>query len=194
MYPWIHWEPFPDPLGFAEHTLETTHLDEPHFDTCQRQEYIFLFSKTFRQAHRPIKSVFIVPRFFQWEQSSQGVMLTTHLSLVPRSRNSGAVITLLHVFFIYGPEYENGEWKSRTNWELEEMSTEENIVKWIKGQRISRLCHLDRMEEDRMPKKEFQSRAGRDEMKGKAQERMERRSRKRSSSAGSDKMERVCDR
>jgi hypothetical protein len=42
-------------------------------------------------------------------------MLTTHLSLVPRSRNSGAVITLLHVFFIYGPEYENGEWKSRTN-------------------------------------------------------------------------------
>jgi len=38
---------------------------------------------------------------------------------------------------IYGPEYENGEWKSRTNRELEEMSKGENIVKWIKGQRIS---------------------------------------------------------
>ena len=35
---------------------------------------------------------------------------------------------------IYGPKYENGEWKSRTNRELEEMSKGENIVKWIKGQ------------------------------------------------------------
>jgi len=30
-------------------------------------------------------------------------------------------------------KYENGEWKSRTNRELEEMSKGENIVKWIKG-------------------------------------------------------------
>ena len=34
---------------------------------------------------------------------------------------------------IYGPKYENGEWKSRTNGELEEMSKGENIVTWIKG-------------------------------------------------------------
>jgi len=45
---------------------------------------------------------------------------------------------------IYGPKYENGEWKSRTNGELEEMSKGENIVKWIKGQRISWLGHLER--------------------------------------------------
>ena len=32
------------------------------------------------------------------------------------------------------PKYENGEWKIRTNRELEEMSKGENIVKWIKGQ------------------------------------------------------------
>jgi hypothetical protein len=34
---------------------------------------------------------------------------------------------------IYGAKYGNGEWKSRTNRELEAMSTGENIVKWIKG-------------------------------------------------------------
>jgi hypothetical protein len=56
---------------------------------------------------------------------------------------------------ICGPKYENGCWKSRTNRELEEMSKGENIVKWIKGQRISWLGHLQRMEEDRMPKKIF---------------------------------------
>ena len=54
---------------------------------------------------------------------------------------------------MYGPKYENGEWKSRTNRELEEMIKRENIVKWIKGQRISWLCHLERTEENRMPKK-----------------------------------------
>jgi len=44
---------------------------------------------------------------------------------------------------------------SNPNQELEEMSKGENIVKWIKGQRISWLGHLERMGEDRMPKKIF---------------------------------------
>ena len=56
---------------------------------------------------------------------------------------------------IYGPKYENREWKSRTNRKPEEMSKGGNIVKWIKGQRISWLGHLERMEEDRMHKKIF---------------------------------------
>jgi hypothetical protein len=42
--------------------------------------------------------------------------------------------------------------------------------------------------------KDILSRTGRDETKGKTQERMERGSRKRSSSAGSEKMERAGDR
>ena len=56
---------------------------------------------------------------------------------------------------MYGAKYENGKWKSGANRELEEMSKGENIVKWIKGQRISWLGHLERMEEDRTPKKIF---------------------------------------
>jgi hypothetical protein len=84
-----------------------------------------------------------------------------------------------------------GEGKGRTNRELEEMSKGENTVKWIKGQSISWLGHLERMEEDRMPEKIFHSRTGRDEKQGKTQERMERGSRKKSSSAGSEKMERA---
>jgi len=35
------------------------------------------------------------------------------------------------------------------------MNKGENIVKWIKGQKISWLGHLERMEEDRMNKKIF---------------------------------------
>ena len=70
------------------------------------------------------------------------------------------------------------------------MSKGENTVKSIKGRRISWLGYLERMEEERMAKK-FYSRTGRDEKKEKTQERMERGSRKRSSSAGSEKMERV---
>jgi len=45
--------------------------------------------------------------------------------------------------------------KSRTNRELEELSKGENVVKWIKGQRLTWLGHLERMEENRMPKNIF---------------------------------------
>jgi hypothetical protein len=54
-----------------------------------------------------------------------------------------------------GPKYEDGEWKIRTNRELEELNKGEKILKWIKRQRISWLGHLERMEEDRMPRKVF---------------------------------------
>jgi hypothetical protein len=54
-----------------------------------------------------------------------------------------------------GLKYEDGEWKIRTSREVEELSKGENIVKWIKGQRISWLGQLERMEEDRMAKKIF---------------------------------------
>jgi hypothetical protein len=58
---------------------------------------------------------------------------------------------------MYGPKYEDGEWKSRTNRELEELNKGKDIlvVKWIKGQRLSWLGYRERMEEDRLPKKIF---------------------------------------
>ena len=50
------------------------------------------------------------------------------------------------------------------NRELEDLSKGENIVKWITGQRISWLGHLERMEEDRMPKRSsLKNWKGRDE-------------------------------
>jgi hypothetical protein len=74
------------------------------------------------------------------------------------------------------------------------LSKGENTVKWIKGQRINWLGHLERMEEDRMPKKIFTQELEGFETKRKKKKKMESRSRKRSSSAGSEKMERVGDR
>jgi hypothetical protein len=44
---------------------------------------------------------------------------------------------------IYVPKYEDGEWKIRTNHELEELNRGENIINWIQGQRISWLGHLE---------------------------------------------------
>ena len=64
-------------------------------------------------------------------------------------------------------------------------------VEYINWERISWLGHLQRIEEDRMPQKDLHSRTRGVEKKGKTQEKMERGSRKRSSSAGSEKMERA---
>jgi len=58
---------------------------------------------------------------------------------------------------------------------------------------MSWLGHLERMEEDRMPKKIFIQELEGSRRRGKTQEKMERGSRKRSSSAGSEKMEKVSD-
>ena len=58
---------------------------------------------------------------------------------------------------IYGAKYENGEWKNRTNRQLEERSKGENVVKWIKGQRISWLGHLQRWRRKGCPKEEVET-------------------------------------
>jgi len=86
---------------------------------------------------------------------------------------------------VYGAKYENGEWKSRTN----------------RDEQRRKYCKMDKRATDtlvRSPRengggydaqKDLLSRTGRAEKKGKTQEKMERGSRKRSSSVGSEKME-----
>ena len=51
------------------------------------------------------------------------------------------------------------------------MSKGENTVKWIKGQRISWLGHLERMEEDRVPKKIFTQELERTRRRGRPRKR-----------------------
>jgi len=91
-------------------------------------------------------------------------------------------------------KYENGEWKSRTNQELEEMSEGGKYSKMDKGTKNNLVVSPGENGGEQDAQKDLHLRTGRDETKGKTQERMERRSRKRSSSAGSEKMERVGDR
>ena len=54
---------------------------------------------------------------------------------------------------IYGPVKENELWRTRQNDELEAIIKGENIVGFIKGQRIRWLGHIERMQDTAIPKK-----------------------------------------
>jgi hypothetical protein len=66
---------------------------------------------------------------------------------------------------IYGPKYENGEWKSRMNRELEEMRKGENIAKWIKGAKNKLVRSPRENGGGQDAQKDIHSRTGRDEKK-----------------------------
>ena len=53
---------------------------------------------------------------------------------------------------IYGPVKENELWKIRRNDELEAIIKRENIVRFIKCQRIRWLGHIERMQDPAIPK------------------------------------------
>jgi len=74
------------------------------------------------------------------------------------------------------------------------LSKGENIVKWIKGQRISWLGHLERMEEDRMLKKIFTQGLEGTRQRGRPRKGWREEAGRDIKSAGSEKMERVGDR
>ena len=55
---------------------------------------------------------------------------------------------------IYGPMKENELWRIRRNDELEAIIKGENIVRFIKCQRIRWLGHIERMQDTAIPKKD----------------------------------------
>jgi hypothetical protein len=54
---------------------------------------------------------------------------------------------------IYGPVKENELWRVRRNDELQTIIKGENIVRFIKSQRIRWLGHVERMQDTAIPKK-----------------------------------------
>jgi hypothetical protein len=58
---------------------------------------------------------------------------------------------------IYGPVYENGIWRIRTNKELMALYQELDTVTEIKKARLKWLGHVERMSEDRVIKKLYMS-------------------------------------
>jgi hypothetical protein len=53
---------------------------------------------------------------------------------------------------MFGPTYENGFWRIKTNQELGEIIKHKNVINFIKAQRLGWVGHIERMQETRMVK------------------------------------------
>lgn len=58
---------------------------------------------------------------------------------------------------IYGAVYENGEWRIRTNDEINCYLDNQDIVRFIKAQRLRWIGHVERLAESRMPKRIYKA-------------------------------------
>jgi hypothetical protein len=54
---------------------------------------------------------------------------------------------------IYGPLKANHRLRIRTNKEIQEIINDEDIVRFVKSRRLEWLGHVERMDQNRMPKK-----------------------------------------
>ena len=105
----------------------------------ETERRILAGSRTYFAAISPFRSRLLskATKFVLHETLVRPVVLYGAEAWTLMKKEEQAVLIFERKMFrrIYGPKYENGEWKSRTNRELEEMSKGENIVKWIKGQK-----------------------------------------------------------
>jgi len=53
---------------------------------------------------------------------------------------------------IFGPTYENGPWRIKTNQELDKLIKHKNIINFARAQRLGWYSHIERMQETRMVK------------------------------------------
>jgi len=53
---------------------------------------------------------------------------------------------------IFGPTYENGSWRIKTNEELDKLIKQENIINFARAQRLGWYGHIERMQDIRMVK------------------------------------------
>jgi len=53
---------------------------------------------------------------------------------------------------IFGPTYENGSWRIKTNQELDKLIKHKNIMNFARAQRLGWYSHRGRMQETRMSK------------------------------------------
>ena len=61
---------------------------------------------------------------------------------------------LSYVYYRFGPVKErDGTWRIKTNEELERLIDNKNIINYIKGQRLARSGHVNRMPDNSMVKK-----------------------------------------
>jgi hypothetical protein len=67
------------------------------------------------------------------------------------------ILCLIHFFLIvrriYGPINEGESWRIRTNKEIEDILEGADIVKFIKSLRLIWYGHIERLDNERMPKK-----------------------------------------
>jgi len=73
---------------------------------------------------------------------------------------------------VYGPVKENELWRMRQNDELEAIIKGENVVRFIKCQRIRWLGHIERTQDTEIPKKDAVRKAVCNETKRKAKNEM----------------------
>ena len=62
----------------------------------------------------------------------------------------GIVIQILRK--IFGPTYENGSWRIKTNKELDKLIKHENIINFTRAQRLGWYGHIERIQDTRMVK------------------------------------------